>query len=135
MSEGMNQVILMGHLGAEPELRTLPSGTSLLKLRMATNETYLDRNKERQERTDWHDVVLWGPRAEALSRILTKGSGLVVEGSIRTSSYEKDGVRRWRTEILARDVHLLARSRRQESPSTGSYEAGTAPSFGAEAMA
>lgn len=114
MSEGMNTVILMGNLGADPELRQLPSGTHLLKLRMATSETYLDRNKERQERTEWHDVVLWGPRAEPLSRILTKGSGIVVEGSLRTNSYEKDGVRRYRTEIFARDVHLLGRPRRAD---------------------
>jgi single-strand DNA-binding protein len=103
----MNNVILMGHLGSDPELRLLTGGGALLRMRLATNEVYLDKNRERQERTEWHDVVLFGSRAEPLSRILSKGSGVLVEGSVRTSSWEKDGVRRYRTEIHARDLHLM----------------------------
>ncbi len=132
MSEGMNYVVLMGHLGAEPVLRQTPNGQAVLNLRLATNETYIDKNKERQEVVQWHDVVVWGPRGEGLSRILTKGSGLVVEGSLRTSSYEKDGIRRYRTEVVARDIHLLPRSRRDSddafantSPSKSSNGAST----------
>jgi len=127
MSDGINQVFLMGNLGAEPELKSLPSGGSLLKFRMATNETYLDKNKERQTRTEWHDVVMWGNRAEPLSRILSKGSRVLVEGTLRTSSYEKDGARRYHTEITARDLHLLGSRRASSDPSEGSWLAQTQP--------
>ncbi|HVY46434.1 MAG TPA: single-stranded DNA-binding protein, partial [Minicystis sp.] len=99
-----NRVILLGNLGSDPELKYLSNGQPILKLRVATNESYLDKNKERQERTEWHDVVLFGARAEALAKILAKGSGVLVEGGLRTSSYEKDGVTRYRTEIVAREV-------------------------------
>lgn len=109
MSDGLNRVILLGNLGADPELKHAPSGTPILTLRLATNESWVDRNKDVQERTDWHQVVVWGPRAEALSKILAKGSSVLVEGGIRTSSYEKDGQKRWRTEIVARELCLVGR--------------------------
>lgn len=101
---GMNRVTLFGNLGADPELRTAPGGLSILHLRLATNETYVDKNQERQERTEWHDVVVFGARAEGLAKALKKGERLLVEGRLSTSSYEKEGVKRWRTEIVARDV-------------------------------
>jgi single-strand DNA-binding protein len=127
MSEGINQVFLMGNLGSEPELRSLPSGAQLLRFRMATNESYLDKNKERQTRTEWHDVVMWGNRAEPLSRILSKGSRVMVEGTLRTSTYEKDGSRRWHTEITARDLHLLGPRRESSELSEGSWLGDTSP--------
>jgi single-strand DNA-binding protein len=111
----VNNVILMGRLGQDPELLQLASGGALLRLRLATNEVYLDKNRERQERTEWHDVVLFGPRAEPLSRILCKGAGVLVEGALRTSSWEKDGVRRYRTQVIARDLHLLGSRPRETS--------------------
>jgi single-strand DNA-binding protein len=78
-----------------------------LKLRLATSETYLDRNKVRQERTEWHSVVVWGKRAEALSKILSKGSRIFVEGGLRTSSYDdKEGHKRYRTEVVANNIIL-----------------------------
>jgi single-strand DNA-binding protein len=115
MSEGMNYVVLMGNLGADPILRHTQEGRAVLNIRMATSDTYLDKNKERQEIVEWHDVTIWGPRAEGLSRILQKGSGIVVEGSLHTSSYEKDGVKRYRTEVNARDIHLMPSGRRESS--------------------
>jgi len=106
----LNRVILMGHLGADPELRTTADGASLLKIRIATGEAWVDKtSKELQERTEWHDVTLFGNRAEGLARILHKGDCIVVEGSLRTSSWEKDGVKRWRTEVLARDICLTGK--------------------------
>src|SRR5690606_32610309 len=103
----LNKVMLLGNLGADPELRQTNSGQAVLKLRLATSETYLDRNKVRQERTEWHQVIVWGKRAEALHKILSKGSRIFVEGGIRTSSYEdKDGNKRYRTEIQAQNVIL-----------------------------
>ncbi len=109
MSDGMNKVMLLGNLGADPELRYLPSGTPVLNLRLATNETYLDKNKEPQKRTEWHSIVVWGSRGEALSRTMTKGVGLLIEGTLRTSSYEKDGQKRYKTEIHAREIHFTSR--------------------------
>lgn len=107
MAEGLNRVMLLGNLGADPELKMTNSGQAVLKMRLATSETYLDRNKVRQERTEWHNVVLWGKRAEALGKFLTKGSRLFVEGGLRTTSYDdRDGNKRYRTEIVAQNIIL-----------------------------
>lgn len=107
MAEGLNRVLLLGNLGADPELRVTSGGQSVLKLRLATSETYLDKNRVRQERTEWHSVVVWGKRAEALGKFLTKGSRLFVEGGLRTSSYDdKEGNKRYRTEIVASNIIL-----------------------------
>jgi single-strand DNA-binding protein len=111
MAEGLNKVLLLGNLGADPELRVTPGGQAILKLRLATTESYLDRNNTRQERTEWHSVTLWGKRGEALSKFLTKGERIFVEGSIRTSSYEKDGEKRYRTEVVANNIILAGRGK------------------------
>jgi single-strand DNA-binding protein len=109
MSDGMNKVILLGNLGADPELRYTPTGVAVLSIRLATNESWRDKNKEVQERTEWHTVIVWGARAEALSRILNKGSSVLIEGGLRTSSYEKDGQTRYKTEVHAREVLFTGR--------------------------
>jgi single-strand DNA-binding protein len=107
MSEGLNKVMLLGNLGADPELRMTGGGQAVLKLRLATSETYLDRNKVKQERTEWHSVVVWGKRGEALGKILSKGSRIFVEGGLRTSSYDdKEGKKRYRTEVVASNIIL-----------------------------
>jgi single-strand DNA-binding protein len=109
MSEGLNRVILLGHIGADPDLRYTASGAPVLNLRLATNETYVDRSREVQVRTDWHQVVIWGARAEGLAKVLAKGACILVEGSLRTSSYEKDGSKRYKTEVHAREICLASR--------------------------
>jgi single-strand DNA-binding protein len=111
MAEGLNRVMLFGNLGADPELRVTPGGQAILKLRLATNESYLDKNNVRQERTEWHRVTIWGRRAEALGKILTKGDSLFIEGRLSTSSYEKNGEKRYSTEIVANNVVLPGRGR------------------------
>ena len=112
MAEGLNRVMLLGNLGADPELRFTQSGQAVLNMRLATTESYLDKNKVRQERTDWHNVVLWGKRGEALAKFLTKGSTIFVEGGLRTSSYDdKEGNKRYKTEIHATNIILSGRGR------------------------
>lgn len=102
---GLNRVILLGNLGADPELRAVAE-TTVLGLRLATSESFKDRNGERQERTEWHRVNIWGKRGEALSKFLKKGDRILVEGSIRTSTYEKDGEKKYSTEIVASNIVL-----------------------------
>jgi single-strand DNA-binding protein len=130
MAEGLNRVILLGNLGADPELRMTNGGTAVLNIRLATSETYLDRNKQRQERTEWHRVVIWGKRAEALGKILAKGDRILVEGSLRTSSYDdRDGNKRYTTEIVATNIVLSGGGSGGGGPrSRGPAEVGPPPS-------
>src|SRR5579863_5294806 len=109
MAEGLNKVMLLGNLGQDPELKMIAGGQAVLNLRLATTESYLDKNNTRQERTDWHTVTVWGKRAEALAKILAKGSQLFVEGRIQTRSYEKNGEKRYATDIVANNIILTGR--------------------------
>jgi single-strand DNA-binding protein len=111
MMNGLNRVMLFGNLGADPEFRMTAGGTAVLSFRVATSEVYFDKNKEKQERTEWHQVTLFGARAEPLGKILTKGSRVLIEGRIRTSSYDKDGTRRYKTEVIASDLFLTGAGR------------------------
>ena len=122
MSNGMNKVFLLGNLGAEPELRFTAGGTATLSFRLATSDSYLDRDGVRQERTEWHRAVVFGKRAEALHHILRKGSAVLIEGRLHTSSYEKDGQKHYSTEVHVREL-CLASSKpgaRRESDELGS---------------
>lgn len=104
--EGLNRVMLMGNLGADPGLRMTGGGQAVLNIRLACSETYQDKDKQRQERTEWVSVVVWNKRAEGLAKILKKGDRIFVEGGMRTSSYEKDGEKRYKTEVVASQVLL-----------------------------
>ncbi len=106
---GLNKAILIGNLGIDPELRFTQGGQGILRLRLATTESYLNRDRERQERTEWHTVVVWGNRAEALNKILSKGRTICVEGRIQTRQWEdKEGNKRYNTEIVATNVILMS---------------------------
>ena len=108
MAEGMNKTILIGYLGRDPELRYTQNSNAVLNIRMATTESYVNREKERQQRTEWHTVVVWGKRAEALNKILGKGFQICVEGRLQTNSWEaNDGGKRYSTEIVATNIVLL----------------------------
>lgn len=98
-------------------------GQAVLKLRLATTESYLDKNRERQERTEWHNVVVWGKRAEGLSKIVRKGDRVFIEGGLRTSSYERDGEKRYRTEVVASNVILAGSSKGAARPAPESDDA------------
>jgi single-strand DNA-binding protein len=118
MSEGLNKVILLGNLGAQPELRFGQSGAAVLNMRLATTEKYKDSSGELKERTDWHNVVVFGKRAEGLSKVLDKGSSLLVEGRLQTSSYEaQDGTKRYKTDVIA--VNVLLTGGRPRGGETG----------------
>jgi single-strand DNA-binding protein len=105
--DGLNRVLLLGNLGADPELRMTSGGQAVLNMRLATTESYLDKNKERQERTEWHNVVVWGKRAEGLSKIVRKGDRVFIEGGLRTTSYEdREGNKRYKTDVIASNVLL-----------------------------
>lgn len=104
--QGYNRCFLIGNLGADPELRMTGGGQAVLKLRLATTESYLDKDKQRQERTEWHSVVIWGKRAEGLGKILHKGDRLFIEGGLRTTSWEHEGQKRYKTEVVASEVIL-----------------------------
>jgi single-strand DNA-binding protein len=108
MAEGLNRAILVGNLGADPELKYTQGGQAVLKLRIATTESFMNKGGERQERTDWHNVVVWGKRGEALNKFLSKGRTVWVEGRIQTRSWEdKDGGKRYATDIVANQVGLV----------------------------
>ena len=118
MSDGLNKVTLLGNLTADPELRNTTGGQAVLKIRLATNESYLDRNNQRQERAEYHSVIVWGKRAEGLSRILHKGDKVFIEGGLRTSSYDdKDGNKRYKTEVNAANVILCGGGQRRDQQS------------------
>lgn len=113
MADGLNRATLLGNLGADPELRILDNGTGMLKLRLATSESWFSKEKNaREEKTEWHQVTMWGGkdgkngRVEALSKLLRKGDRVYVEGQIQTRTYEKEGQKHYATEIRATNVLL-----------------------------
>ena len=104
----VNKVILVGNLGRDAELRYTPTGAALATLNMATTEVWNDKAGQRQERTEWHRVVLWGKPAESLAEYLTKGKQIYVEGRLQTRQWDdKDGNKRYTTEIRGDRIVLL----------------------------
>ena len=108
MARGINKVILVGNLGADPETRYTPSGTAITSIRIATSESWKDKTTgEQQERTEWHRIKFFGRLAEIAGEYLKKGSQVYVEGRLRTEEYEKDGVKRWSTDVIADEMQML----------------------------
>jgi single-strand DNA-binding protein len=104
----VNKVILVGNLGKDPEVRFTPSGRAVAKFPVATTESWMDQENSRQERTEWHNIVVWGKQAESCGQYLAKGRQVFVEGSIRSRSYDdKEGNKRYITEIVAQRIQFL----------------------------
>lgn len=108
----INKVTLLGRLGRDPELRN-GNNTAVARLSIATTEKWRDKQGNPQERTEWHNVSLFGRQAEIAGEYLHKGELVYIEGSIRTSSYEKDGETRYSTDILGRELKLMPRATQQ----------------------
>lgn len=112
----LNKVLIYGNLTRDPEMRSLPSGIQVCSFSLATNRVYKDRDGNRQESTDYHNIVVFGRQAETSAQYLKKGSGAFVEGRLQTRSWDKDGQKQYRTEIVADRV--------QFGPRTGGAPAG-----------
>jgi single-strand DNA-binding protein len=123
----LNKVMLIGNLGKDPELRFTPSGRAVAKFSLATSEQWTTPEGQRQDRTEWHNIVVWGKQAETCGQYLSKGRQVFIEGSIRKREYDdKDGNRRFVTEIIARDVRFLGGGGgggRKEAASSDSFSA------------
>ena len=108
MARGINKVILIGNLGRDPETRYAQNGGAVTNFSVATTESWRDRaSGENQERTEWHNVVCFARLAEIAGEYLRKGSKVYIEGSLRTTSWEQDGQKKYRTEIMARELQML----------------------------
>lgn len=105
---GVNKVILLGNLGANPELRYTQGQQAVANLRIATTEKWTDKSGQKQEATEWHRVVVWGKQAEIVGQYLTKGRQVYIEGRIRTRQWQdQQGQKRYTTEIVAQNVQML----------------------------
>ena len=108
MAASVNKAIVLGNLGADPEIKYLPSGQAVCDLRVATTEVFKDKSDQKQERTEWHKIVVWGKTAENCSKFLKKGQQVYVEGRLQTRSWEnKEGQKQYSTEIVADQVVFL----------------------------
>ena len=118
----VNKVILVGNLGRDPELRSTPSGQQVASFSLATNRKWKDRDGNRQEQTEWHNIVCWGRQAEIAGQYLTKGRQIFVEGRIQTQSWEdrQSGEKKYRTEIVCDNFQMLGQ--RGDQPAGASYQ-------------
>ena len=120
----INKVILVGRLGKDPEIRSTAGGQTVARFSLATDEKFTDRNGEKQERTEWHNIAAWGKLGEICGQYLRKGKLVYIEGSIRNDSWDdkETGQKKYRTEIVARDMKMLDRKGDEEGG--GSYSSG-----------
>jgi single-strand DNA-binding protein len=130
MARGINKVILIGHLGADPETRYMPSGSAVTNMRLATTESWRDKSSgEQQERTEWHNVAMFGRLAEIAAEYLRKGSQVYVEGRLRTRKWQdRDGNDRWTTEIIANEMQMLGSRSGASAPAQAQAQPAAAPS-------
>jgi len=122
----INKVILVGRLGKDPEIRSTPQGSTVAKFTVATDEKYTDRDGNRQERTEWHNIAAWGKLGEICGQYLRKGKLVYIEGSIRTDSWDdkESGQKKYRTEIIANTMKMLDRRGDEGGGTGGGYGGG-----------
>ncbi len=124
---GVNKVILVGHLGKDPEVRHLENGVNVASFSLATTETITNKNGEKQDLTEWHNIVVWRGLADVAEKYLKKGKQIYVEGKIRTRSWDdKEGVKRYTTEIVADSFTMLGK--KEDGPSSSNSAASSIPS-------
>jgi len=121
---GINKVILIGNLGRDPEVMTFDNGVKKTTFPLATTESYKNKDGNRVEQTEWHNIVLWRGLAEVAEKYLHKGSQVYIEGKIKTRSYEQDGVKKYVTEILGDNMTMLGR---KEGGDNGEYRTQSQP--------
>jgi single-strand DNA-binding protein len=133
MPKSVNKVILVGNVGKDPEVKYTPSGVALAKFSLATNERFKDKSGEWQDRTEWHNVLAWQRLAEIVGEYVHKGDKLYIEGKLQTSSWEdrQSGDKKFRTEIVARDIVLLGTPDAPESGTRNVDEERTPVTVGA----
>jgi single-strand DNA-binding protein len=141
---GVNKAIVIGHLGADPEVRQTPSDQTVATLSIATSESWTDRTGQKQEKTEWHRVIVWGKQGESCGKYLSKGRQVYIEGRLQTRSWEdKQGNKRYTTEIVANTVQFLGSGGQKDNSqnqNTGSnsdsksefQDFGPEPSFNAD---
>jgi single-strand DNA-binding protein len=131
MAKSVNKVILVGNVGQDPEVKYTASGVPVAKVSLATNERFKDKNDQWQDRTEWHSVLAWQRLAEIVGEYVHKGSKIYVEGKLQTSSWQdrQNGEKRYRTEIVAREIVLLG------SRDTGDEGKGEMPNLGSRSEA
>jgi single-strand DNA-binding protein len=128
MARSLNQVTLMGNLTRDPELRQTPNGQNVVSFSLALNRSYKDQSGEWQEATDYIDIVAWGPLAERVSQYLSRGSRTLVQGRLQSRSWEQDGQKRNKVEVLASDVTFLDSRGQASSDSQENFETSEASS-------
>ena len=132
---GVNKVIVLGRLGADPEVKNVSPTQTVARLSVATSETWNDREGQKQERTEWHRVVVWGKLAELCGKYLTKGRQVYVEGRLQTRSWEdQQGQKKYTTEIVANTVQFIGgpSESRETQASSNDHQFGPEPSFDSE---
>lgn len=112
MSSSKNYVCLLGNAGAGPEVSTIPSGTKVARVNLATNEYFTSKDGEKQQNTEWHRLVFWGKLADVAGSYIKKGSLIEVDGKLQTRSWEKGGERRYTTEVVVKELRLLSHAER-----------------------
>lgn len=120
MKRGVNKVILVGSVGKDPESKVMPNGNAVVNFSLATSESWKDKSGQQQESVEWHRCVCFGKLAEIIAQYVKKGSKLYLEGSLKTRSWEKDGVKQYATEIVVNEMQMLdGKPQESSQPSQG----------------
>lgn len=116
---GVNKVIIIGRLGQDPEMKAVGQGATVTRLNVATSENWVGKDGQKQERTEWHRIAVWGKLAEICGKYLSKGRQVYVEGRLQTRSWEDNGQKKYSTEIVATTVQFLGSANNETTSSTG----------------